>query len=112
MQAIPALDRLYPELTQVQMQQALMHLFNGSDGGKFAQLPIAQPNNNWADSSGQAEWELCKSADLNSWILQNLDNDEQRWAIVNALTAIAQPFGWASTRVVRSLGDRYAANVS
>ncbi len=91
------------------MQQALRYLFQTREAGTFAPLPVAHSSH---DSACQAAWDTSDMAGLDAWILENLDDNTKRASIVDALTAIAQPFGWQSSKIMKTLGDRYAANVA
>ncbi|KAK9844865.1 hypothetical protein WJX74_007926 [Apatococcus lobatus] len=108
-QEIPAADRRFPTLSQTQMQRALKYLFQNRKGNTFPALPVAHDAHH---SECQEGWKEASEDDLDTWILENLDDSVKRGAIVDALTAIARPFGWESSKIMRTLGDRYAANVA
>lgn len=108
-QEISAADRSFPSLTQPQMQRALKHLIQNRKDETFPALPVAHDGQH---SECQAGWDKVSEADLDAWILDNLDDNDKRGSIVDALTAIARPFGWKSSKIMRTLGDRYAANVA
>lgn len=51
-------------------------------------------------------------ADLDAWILQNLDDEAARKARVDALVAQARPFSYWQSEVLQTLGNLYAHNVA
>ena len=91
------------------MQRALKHLFQNRKDETFTALPVAYAKQH---SECQASWDKVSEADLDAWILENLDDNDKRGSIVDALASVARPFGWKSSKVMRTLGDRYAANVA
>jgi len=49
---------------------------------------------------------------LDAWILQNLQDEAARKALVDALVAMARPFAYERTQVLEALGDIYDHNVA
>ena len=84
-------------------------MFQNREGSTFSALPVAHDAER---ANCQAGWDEVGEDELNAWILENLDNNAKRGSLVDGLTAIARPFGWESSKVMRTLGDRYAANVA
>ena len=91
------------------MQRALKHVFQNRKGTTLPALPVAHDAQR---AHCQAGWDEASEDELDAWILENLDDNAKRGSIVDGLTAIARPFGWESSKVMRTLGDRYAANVA
>ena len=52
------------------------------------------------------------SADLDGWILQNLNGEAARKARVDALVALARPFSYTRLEALQTLGNLYAHNVA
>ena len=52
------------------------------------------------------------SADLDAWILQNLDDEAARKARVDTLVAQARRFSYTHSEVLQTLGNLYAHNVA
>ena len=87
-----------------------MYLFQQRTSDAFPRLPLPKAG---YDPAGQATWEKPSMAVLDAWILDNLDETKgQRPLLVDGLASIARPFGWPSSKIMRTLGDRYAANVA
>ena len=138
LQEIKAVDRLFPALDQVQMQLACRHVLNaasssGSNGTTqpaVLQMPAAQsaapstidelsPDGQPADTlqnggslqESQPAW-LQNADDLDSWILENLNDGPRRLRMVKILTQMAAPFRYGASKVLQALGDLNSENVS
>ena len=73
------------------------------------------PHGRWAVASTNREGVTGGAgdhADLDAWILQNLDDEAARKARVDALVAQARPFSYAHSEVLQTLGNLYAHNVA
>ena len=78
----------------------------GEQVAPHGRLAVASTNREGAvDGAGDR-------ADLDAWILQNLDDEGARKARVNALVAQARPFSYAHSEVLQTLGNLYAHNVA
>ena len=134
------MDRLFPALDQVEMQLACRHVLDAvssrSNGGSTnstsaaLQMPASQsiaanvgdepvPKANPGDSShngtlrqeDQPAW-LQQRDDLDTWILENLNDGPRRLKMVQTLTRLATPFRYGASKVLQALGDLNSENVS
>ena len=121
-QEISAVDRVFPALTQTEMQLACMHvlkdvLANSEDTSMLSPLQLPTPTSAQPNGASQArpvpDWMQQQQQDkLDAWILQNLNNGKRRLKLVQALTNMALPFQYANSKVMQALGDMYSENVS
>lgn len=65
-----------------------------------------------ADTDEQLPAWLQQNKDLDSWILQNLNDGPRRLKLVKALTRMALPFQYPNSTVMHALGDMNSENVS
>lgn len=122
------MDRVFPALTQTEMQLACMHVLQDvastSEHAETAQLaPLQLPQASTissarARSNGDTEmtdplpdW-LQQKDKLDDWMMQNLNNGKRRLKLVQALTNMAVPFQYAQSKVMQALGDMFSENVS
>lgn len=117
------MDRVFPALTQTEMQLACMHTLKGAlseDDPMLDELQMPQtstataapaPSNGNSQADNAPDW-LQQQDKLDGWMLQNLKDGQRRLKLVKALTQMALPFQYGNSRVVQALGDMYSENVS
>eukprot|EP01023_Acetabularia_acetabulum_P043345 TRINITY_DN4326_c1_g1_i2.p2 TRINITY_DN4326_c1_g1~~TRINITY_DN4326_c1_g1_i2.p2 ORF type:complete len:201 (-),score=26.51 TRINITY_DN4326_c1_g1_i2:70-672(-) len=93
--AIPAIDRKFPELSQLQMQYALM---------------------NWLENDQLLDSKIVEKVDLfpdqvKNWIDGNLEDSEKRKELVLKLHKFAKPFDAPNFQIAMQLGDMFSDNV-
>ncbi|KAF8063801.1 NSE4A [Scenedesmus sp. PABB004] len=121
---IAAHGRSLPALSQAEMQAALRAALRdvaegGGDGdgaaapgpssdrrGGLRQLPSLQHGGDGAEAVLRPA-----AAELDAWVLSNLDRPGLRKARVAALTAAAEPFGYAQAEVLLTLGTALSTSV-
>lgn len=108
LQEIKSLNRVFPALSQSEMQQAVRHVLATVDlqSGKHAEQ-ILQP----LKLGEPGSWN-CDENTLDNWILENLVDGQRRLRLVETLTAAARPFRYSKSHIQQQLGDLYSENVS
>lgn len=125
LQEIKAVDRIFPALSQTEMQLACMHvledaLSESKDTCTLDGLPMPtrsvltdpDAHSNGSTATDTTPGWLQRQDELDEWVLQNLKDGERRLQLVKVLTQMALPFQYGSSRVVQALGDMYSENVS
>lgn len=115
---IPAHNRVFPELSQVQMQAALRvalqgvtedHLEAATDAGAAADLCAIPSASHIVAGCQDSSSEV--SAELDDWILSNLQQHKLRRARVAALTKAALPFQYDRAEVMLVIGTEMSTSV-
>lgn len=107
---IPAHNRQYPALSQVQMQAVLKQaLESPTDSIDQPLQPVHLPR--WEGETASSTYMKTIADSLDDWILNNLTDADVRKIYVRRLTLAARAFSYEKTEVLLAIGNLFSANV-
>eukprot|EP01025_Chloroclados_australasicus_P039045 TRINITY_DN4032_c0_g1_i1.p2 TRINITY_DN4032_c0_g1~~TRINITY_DN4032_c0_g1_i1.p2 ORF type:complete len:367 (-),score=19.22 TRINITY_DN4032_c0_g1_i1:243-1343(-) len=98
LKAIPAINRQFPQLSQVQMQYAVMKWLQND---QLVDVSLIQQNDD-------DEW----YQHIQEWVDSNLENNDKRLGLLGKMVQFAEPFHAPNFKVALQLGDLFSNNVN